>query len=153
MRRADEQVTRGAAQDNVGRGAPAAAPPTRERAMTRLTYPLLALLLAGSTQRWWMRVAAASGAHPVPAGGAVAAEAMAAAARIAIIRIASLQKPFGLSFASLQRGCNPRDREAQGLCSGHHARFSLFPKYPRRRRRRCCGAQGVSDRPARVRGR
>ena len=32
----------------------------------------LALLLAGSTQRWWMRVAAASGAHPVPAGGAVA---------------------------------------------------------------------------------
>ena len=32
---------------------------------------VLALLLAGSTQRWWMRTAAASGAHPVPAGGAV----------------------------------------------------------------------------------
>ncbi|MDO4239310.1 hypothetical protein [Micrococcus sp.] len=31
----------------------------------------LALLLAGSTQRWWMRVSAQRGAHPVPAGGAV----------------------------------------------------------------------------------
>lgn len=43
---------------------------------------VLALVLAGSTQRWWMRHVAQSGGRPVPAGGAVVLGAFTAAAAL-----------------------------------------------------------------------